>query len=203
MPLSREVLTTRQAADLLGLSTTSVQKLVLAGELEAWVTSGGHRRVFRDSVEKLALVRSTAAAADAARSLRVLVADADTAHVQQMRELLSNCDPPVELTVASDAVQALILLERLRPDLVLTDLVLEPFDGIHLIKALAADPAYQGIRVVVVTALSAAQRAAAKPLPDWVTVYPKPLAQQRLLGYLDAVQSRLQRAPSPLAQRQG
>ena len=190
-------MTTSQAADLLGLSTTSVQKMVLAGELDAWVTTGGHRRVFRDSVERLALVRSTAAAALGSRSLRVLVADADAAHVQQIRDLLSRCDWPVDLTVATDAVQALILLERLRPDLILTDLVLEPFDGIHLIKALSTDPAYQSIRVVVVTALSATQLAAAGTLPAWVTVYPKPLAQQRLLGYLDAVKSRLLRAPSP------
>ena len=48
---SSETLTTRQAADLLGMSITSVQKMVEAGELEAWVTPGGHRRIRRGDGE--------------------------------------------------------------------------------------------------------------------------------------------------------
>jgi len=48
-----DVLTSQQAARLLGLSTTTVQKMVANGELEAWVTSGGHRRIFRSAVENM------------------------------------------------------------------------------------------------------------------------------------------------------
>ena len=58
MNAERDVLTTQQAAKLLGLSTTSVQKMVINGELDAWITPGGHRRVFRSSVEQLLNARN-------------------------------------------------------------------------------------------------------------------------------------------------
>lgn len=45
--------TTREAAQLLGVSVGTVQLWVERGVLEAWKTTGGHRRVLRDSVDKL------------------------------------------------------------------------------------------------------------------------------------------------------
>ena len=45
--------TTRQAADLLGVSVGTVQLWVENGLLKAWKTAGGHRRVIRDSVDAL------------------------------------------------------------------------------------------------------------------------------------------------------
>ena len=47
MPETSDILTTQQAARMLGLSTTTVQKMVANGELDAWVTSGGHWRTLK------------------------------------------------------------------------------------------------------------------------------------------------------------
>jgi len=71
MTNSSDVLTTQQAARILGLSTTSVQKMVISGELEAWVTPGGHRRIFRSAIDKLVQSRGTAAPSESgARPMR-------------------------------------------------------------------------------------------------------------------------------------
>jgi excisionase family DNA binding protein len=43
--------TTLEVARLLGMSVRSVQLMVDRGELEAWKTSGGHRRIARASVD--------------------------------------------------------------------------------------------------------------------------------------------------------
>ncbi len=45
-----EVCTTQQAAEILGISVSSVQQLVEAGVIEAWKTKGGHRRIPRQAV---------------------------------------------------------------------------------------------------------------------------------------------------------
>lgn len=45
--------TTREAAQLLGVSVGTIQLWVEKGLLEAWKTGGGHRRVVRDSIERL------------------------------------------------------------------------------------------------------------------------------------------------------
>ena len=42
---SKEVCTTQKAAEILGISVTSVQQLVELGMIEAWKTQGGHRRI--------------------------------------------------------------------------------------------------------------------------------------------------------------
>lgn len=43
---------TRDVAQVLGLAVRSVQLMVDRGELEAWKTPGGHRRIARASVER-------------------------------------------------------------------------------------------------------------------------------------------------------
>lgn len=50
---SDQILTTREAADLLGVSTSTVQKWIEIGVLSAWKTPGGHRRVRRADVVAL------------------------------------------------------------------------------------------------------------------------------------------------------
>jgi excisionase family DNA binding protein len=59
-PVERAFCSTREAATLLGVSVGTVQLWVESGRLEAWKTAGGHRRVMRDSVERLLRRRSTA-----------------------------------------------------------------------------------------------------------------------------------------------
>lgn len=44
-------LTTIEVARLLGMAVRSVQLMVDRGELRAWKTPGGHRRIARESVE--------------------------------------------------------------------------------------------------------------------------------------------------------
>ena len=48
-----EFWSTREAADLLGVSLRTVQLWTEAGVLKAWKTAGGHRRINRDSVMQL------------------------------------------------------------------------------------------------------------------------------------------------------
>ena len=49
---------TKDAAAILGVSVSSVQKMVNAGTLEAFRTSGGHRRISIESLQRLAAEKS-------------------------------------------------------------------------------------------------------------------------------------------------
>ena len=191
-PKPTDILTTQQAARILGLSTTTVQKMVASGELEAWVTSGGHRRIFRSTLDSKIQLRNDADTGP--RELRVLLAEDDAIQATYFETLLKRCRHPVLLTVATDASQALIQIERQRPDVVVTDLMMQPFDGYHLIKSLSAEPAYRSIELVVVTAKTPQEASADGVLPDWITLYQKPVQAERLLGYIDALASRVSRS---------
>jgi len=191
------VLTTREAAARLGLSVTSVQKMVESGALQAWVTPGGHRRISSAAVEQLRKTREQfgeVAQRTPTQRMRVLLAEDDEIQVSYFRTLIDRCDYPVDLTVAPDASVALIQLERQRPDLIVTDLLMKPFDGFHLIKMLEQDPAYDPIDLIVLSAMDRVEAQKLGKLPDWVTFYQKPVSPDRLIGYLDSMHTRVIKA---------
>jgi CheY-like chemotaxis protein len=162
-------------------------------DVEAWVTSGGHRRIFRSAVEKMMPNRASTLDGGSSAGLRVLLAEDDPLQVAYFQALVKRCTHPLTLTVVGDGSQALIQIERQRPDVVITDLMMKPFDGYHLIKALATETAYQSIAVLVVSAKSPAEARHDGELPSWVTVYQKPLQAERMLGHLDALCGRIAR----------
>lgn len=192
MNQKNNVMTTQEAARYLGVSATSVQKMVARGELTAWVTQGGHRRIYRDSVERFAQsIRGAANAAHMApQCLRILMAEDEPDQVSLVQRVLEAHGAPFELTVANDASQALIQLERQRPDVVFTDLIMEPFDGFHLVRTIVAEPAYADIAVLVISGLEPREIEARGGLPPGVQVYRKPLPVERMFGFLDALSAR-------------
>src|ERR1700742_436305 len=52
-PADAEFCSTRDAAELLGVSIKTAQLWVENGVLQAWKTPGGHRRIRRDSVDAM------------------------------------------------------------------------------------------------------------------------------------------------------
>lgn len=192
-----DVLTTRQAAERLGLSVTSVQKMVQSGVLQAWITPGGHRRIHTAAVEQLRSARGQpddAAYRGPPQRMRVLLAEDDEIQVRYFQALIERCAYPIDLIVAGDASLALIQLERQRPDLIVTDLLMKPFDGFHLIKTLEREPAYFPIDLIVLSAMSREDALQLGQLPDWVTFYQKPVSAERMVGYLDSMQTRFIKA---------
>ena len=192
MTIERDVLTTQQAAKLLGLSTTSVQKMVINGELDAWITPGGHRRIFRSSVEQLLNSRNVGLAGVAGtRPLRILLVEDDPVQIAFFKALLARIGHMVQLTIINQAEQAMAHLRALRPDLLVTDLVMEPMDGFTLVQAIADEPGLQNLDVIALTAMTPQEVTADARLPNRVVRYQKPLSADRLCGYLDALTVKL------------
>lgn len=192
MAVERDVLTTQQAAKLLGLSTTSVQKMVINGELDAWITPGGHRRIFRNSVDQLLNSRNAGLAGVASpRPLRILLVEDDPVQIAFFKALLARIGHSVQLTIINQAEQALVHLRALRPDLLVTDLVMEPMDGFALVQSIGDEPGLDGLDVIALTAMTPQELSADARLPTRVVRYQKPLSADRLCGYLDALSMRL------------
>jgi len=156
---------TLEVARLLGMAVRSVQLMVDRGELEAWKTPGGHRRISRASAESLLARRGSAPVARApaanppGRSRRVLLIE-DSAHYQNLVALLLKEEfPDLELHTAADGIAGLALYGQLQPELLLVDILLPGIDGAALITSLRSQPAFSGSRLIVVTSLDEAQRA--------------------------------------------
>ena len=181
---------TIEAARLLGMAVRSVQLMVDRGELQAWKTPGGHRRIARASVERALLQRGGSpapllrgalepkrgrggAAADnpgsearppavpgRAGSLKVLLIE-DSRHFQNLIGLLVQQHfPQVEWHLADDGVSGLAMAGSLQPEVLLVDILLPGIDGATLISGLRSHAAFGHPALVVVTSLQGEELAA-------------------------------------------
>ncbi len=189
---TRNVLTTQQAAVLLELSTTSVQKMVSNGELDAWITPGGHRRIFRSSVEQLRNSRNNGLAGITGRlPLRILLVEDDPTQIAFFKMLIERVGHSVQLTIIDRLSQALDHIRALRPNLLVIDLPSEHGEFLSLFSAMASDAELKGLDVIVLTEQSSDPSPVIPPVSFPVVRCQKPLNAERLCGYMDALTSKL------------
>ena len=164
--------TTAEVAKLLGMAVRSVQLMVDRGDLEAWKTPGGHRRITRASVERWrgrqgdpAASGTPAAApapapAQAGTGPRVLLIE-DSVHFQNLvRLLVQRHFPEVQLHVAHDGITGMALYGQIQPDVLLVDILLPDIDGAALITTLRTHEQFARCKLLVVTSLEASEREA-------------------------------------------
>ena len=92
---------TSYAASLLGLSVATVQSLVEKGEIEAWKTLGGHRRIALNSIHGYLEKNSRqlpVAQADPRNRLRVLLVEDDEATRELYQLEFGSWNLPVDCT---------------------------------------------------------------------------------------------------------
>jgi excisionase family DNA binding protein len=178
-PVARRFCTTREAAEMLGVSLKTAQLWSERGLLEAWRTEGGHRRILRESVDRLLAndpaVAERAAASDD-RRFRILVAEDDDALRRLYRLRLARWHLAPAVTVVADGSSALIEIGRRRPDLFIADLAMPEFDGFRLLRALRRAAEFRSMEIVVVTALDRETIASQGDLPADIPVISKPVS---------------------------
>jgi CheY-like chemotaxis protein len=106
---------------------------------------------------------------------RLLVVDDETAIADALQDILSM--EGYEVVTALNGHEALRLLSELKPELVLTDLMMPVMDGRELLRRMQADPKLRDIPVVVMSAgrITDAERRTAR------AILAKPFALDALL----------------------
>lgn len=197
--MEKNFCTTREAADLLGVSVGTVQLWVESGLLNAWKTSGGHRRVMRESIDGLLRRVPPAAVAPSAamlntsglRKLRILVVEDDPSLQRLYQVNLARWDMAPEVTVLDNPIAALLHIGRASPDLLITDLHMPGVDGFYMLRTLEHAAQVANTEIVVVTGLDSAEIAQRGGLPDGIGVLPKPVPFATLYAKAGRLQARL------------
>lgn len=164
----------------------------------------GHRRLPRDAVDALnrkmgpkALLRLRAPHSDAvfapgalaahgADVLTVLVVEDDAPTAALLSGFFEHFYPGVTCMMATDGLDAVLILERTRPRILITDLNMQPFDGFRLLQLVAGRPEYQSVALVVVSGMSDEEINRRGGLRPNVLFLRKPLNLDRLRGLVDA-----------------
>lgn len=191
--IQKSFCTTREAAQMLGVSLRTAQLWSESGLLEAWKTAGGHRRISRQSIDSLLArpLRPPAAdeasalpavAAERADSLNILVVEEDAELRQRYRLTLEGWAMRPRVCVATNVYEGLLLMGITRPDLLLTDLRLSGPAAFAMLRAVREMPELAGVAIVAVSGLSADEIAGQGGLPEAVSVLPEPLCFDQLLA---------------------
>ncbi len=182
---------TSYAARLLGLSVATVQSLVEKGEIEAWKTLGGHRRIAVSSINaylaknspQLARVNSV----ESKNRLRVLLVEDDEATRELYQLQIESWDLPVDCTWMPSALEALMDIASMRPDLLITDLSMPGVDGIEMLKALKRNAQLAEMQVIVISGLPPEAIQARGGIPLRAHLMQKPVNFDWLQGYMTAM----------------
>jgi len=134
--MNSEILTTSEAAKLLGISVRTAQLLIEGGALNSWKTPGGHRRVYRADV--LAMMAQTNPTPAVISALVVLLTgEARRSAYESVLAGVQEC----RLDVYGDAHAASFAIGSRRPAVVVVDLDEAAPERIALLQNLAGNPA--------------------------------------------------------------
>ena len=161
---------------MLGVSVRTVQLWAESGVLDVWKTEGGHRRIGVESVRRfMAGEGRPAYPAPAAAPFKVVVADDNATLLKLYQVRLRGWDPRIEVSTARDGFEALLLVGREQPNMLISEAVLPGLDAVAMIRMLAGHPQCAGLQIVVVTSQTPAALAARGGLPAEIRVFAKPV----------------------------
>ncbi len=180
-----EFLSTRQAAQRLGVSLGTVQNMVENGVLEAWKTAGGHRRIPAASVEAmLARRRSlTPSAQEPSNQLDLLIAEDDSTLQTLYRATIEHWNLPIRLRIVDNGFEGLLQVGQCPPDVLIADLMMPGMDGFEMIRHLRSNNELSRMDIIVVSAIDKVE-IQQKGLPSDIIIFGKPIPFHEIKGFL-------------------
>lgn len=172
--------TTREAAKVLGVTLRTAQLWVDSGILEAWKTEGGHRRISVASVQRL-LHSGTPAnapglqAAAPSERFKILVVEDDSVLLKLYKLRIAGWSLPIDVSTASNGYEALLRIGKESPDLMIADLHMPGMDGFEMFRNLSTSSFREGMEIIIVSGLDAADIASRGGLPASIKIFPKPV----------------------------
>lgn len=197
---NKDLVTTRQAGEMLGVSLRTVQLWVESGVLPAWRTAGGHRRIARAAVDmlvaqrlhKLQMPSQPSEAVEPPLGLRILLVE-DDANLQHLfGVIVKKWDFPVELISAGNGFEGLLRIGQKRPHMVVTDLKMPFMDGFEMLRAIKKPGSgCEQLTLVAITSYSSDDISDKGGLPVGVTCFRKPVDYVKLKAIAEQLWLRL------------
>lgn len=144
-----EYLSTRQSAKILQVSLGTVQKMVELGELIAWKTRGGHRRILASSLEQQLQRRKRAMRQKTTQNCIVMGIFRRSENGRELMESIADWQLKVEMEMAVDSLEGLMKAVSIAPDLIFLDALIPPVEQVHLIHYLSKNKDTQRIPILV------------------------------------------------------
>ena len=171
---TEDVIGTRKAAEILGVSVRTVQLWVENGTLKAWKTPGNHRRILRSSIDDVINERTSSVSTEPPAASDILVVEDEKTMQAYYQALFDLIDDAAPVRFASNGFEGLVEYGRQAPRLMLVDVDMPGMNGIEMISSLRLRDDNHTM-IAVVTGLDEKQLAARGGIPDGIPVFSKPI----------------------------
>lgn len=180
---------TRYAAKLLNLSVGTIQNLVESNILTAWKTQGGHRRISLNSINEYLVANGLEPAAwyPNDHKFRALVVEDDEKTRLMYQAYFARWALPIEVVMYGSALEAMLDMPAMQPQVLLTDLNMPNIDGFKFLKTVREYKLFASLPIIVITGLSMEQIKLKGGLPGGVQLLQKPIDMEWLRGFLEAM----------------
>lgn len=180
---------TSYAARLLKLSVGTIQNLVESNTLKAWKTQGGHRRISLQSIQEYQYANNLESASlySNEAKVRVLVVEDHENSRLMYQAYFDRWSLPLDVVIYASAMEALLDMPAMQPQVLLTDLNMPDMDGFKFIKMLREHKLFASLPVIAITGLTTTQIEEKGGLPKDVQILQKPIDMEWLRGFLDAI----------------
>jgi excisionase family DNA binding protein len=147
----RRFYTTKQIADLCGVHITTAIRWIDTGELPAFRTPGGRRRVTEEDLRNFVGRHGIPVARKIRRDRPlVLVVDDDAIVLRSIARQLEAAQR-YDVVTAGNGYDALLEVGAKLPDLVVLDLLMPNFDGFEVCSAIKRSPSTRDVSIIAVT----------------------------------------------------
>lgn len=178
---------TREAAELLGISLRTAQLWVESGVLLAWKTSGGHRRIMLHSVEKILAERKRYLSTfdtNSENQFKVMLVEDDPDLLKLLEMTVRSHNEKIAIYSAQDGFVGMIKIGEFKPHLLITDLNMPNMDGFQMLRSIEGTE-FAPKAIIVTTVLNQEQILDKGGLPANVAVLEKPFNLSRLNQLLE------------------
>lgn len=150
-PTARTFYTTKQIAELCGVHITTAIRWIDSGELPAYRTPGGRRRVTAEDLRDFFARHKIPVEGELARPRPlVLVVDDEALVLRSASRELTKVDR-YDIVTTTSGYEALLLVGERAPQLVVLDIVMPGIDGYEVLASIKRNPATKNTQVLAVT----------------------------------------------------
>ena len=139
-PKTKSIYTTHEVSRLLHVNPRSVINWIEQSRLPSYRTPGGHRRIRHDDL--LAFLRKHQIPIPASLvdgTFNILIIDDEEEIVKIIKQFFERQSGGYALASASDGISAMIEVGRMKPDLLILDIMIPGVDGIEVCRRIKAD----------------------------------------------------------------
>lgn len=182
------LLTSHEVATLVQVSPSSVLKWIEQGKLKAYRTPGGHRRVSSDELVGFLRAHQLPVPAELeAEHVRLLVIDDEAPYLRSLGALLSRADSRIEVELAESAMDGLLKVGLIRPQVVLLDSYMPGMDGVEVCRRLKESEETASIAVLAMSGRPSAELEKKFLGAGALAFLPKPIQPAVVLSKLEAL----------------